>query len=542
MPSIAPALQSPTDAAALARWEEVAAFLLRPESHGVAEPVVRIDTHAAVVFLAGRLALKIKRPVRFPFLDFSTLARRETACRREIAIDRPIAPEIYRRVVAVTREPDGSLAIGGAGTPVEWAVEMNRFDETATLDRLLAQGPLALGLAERLAEVVAEAQARATLRDVTPWARDLAAYIEQNADAFAARPDLFPPEAVETLTRTARARLADLADLLDDRGRLGRIRLGHGDLHAANVAIVDGRPLLFDAIEFDDAIATGDVLYDVAFLIMDLDEKGDRPAARTVLDRWLIETVRHAAGAPRARSVESLLIGEIEALAALPLWLAIRASLRAKIAAATAPHLDGPERAAKEASARRLFAAACAFLAPTPPRLVAVGGLSGSGKSTLARALAADLAPAPGALVLRTDVLRKLLTGVDDTTRLGPEHYTRAASDRVYDCLCAAAAAGLAAGRSVVTDAVSLAPDERHRFAEIATAAELPFTGLWLDVDPAVAAGRVGARIGDASDADATVVAFQADRDPGPLDWQRLDASGSPEATLAHARAALAIG
>lgn len=528
-------------AAARDTWEEVTACLGRPETHGILEPVVRIDTHAAVVFLAGPLAFKIKRPVRFPFLDFSTPQKREAACRREIAVDRPIAPEIYRRVVAVTRETDGTLAIDGAGTPVEWAVEMNRFDENATLDRVLARGPLPAGFAETLAEVVARAEANATVRDAGAWVRDVAGYIEQNADAFATYPDLFPPEAAEMLTRRSREGLADLADLLDDRGRLGRVRLGHGDLHCGNVVVIDGRPQLFDAIEFDDAIATGDVLYDVAFLIMDLEARGDRASARALLDRWRVETVHAEAMRPHARSIADLLLAEIEGFAALPLWLSIRAALRAKIAAATAAHVAPEARAEKEAEARRFFAIACERMGPHTPCLVAMGGLSGAGKTTLARALAVDFQPAPGALVLRTDTLRKLLAGVGETARLGPEHYTREASERVYHLLCEAASTALAAGRSVVTDAVSLHPEERQRFQQIAEATEADFVGLWLDVDPSVAAARVGTRVDDASDADAAVVAFQADRGPGRLDWLRIDASGTPEETLMMARRALEL-
>jgi aminoglycoside phosphotransferase family enzyme len=531
-----PADAPPPAAAETATWEAVAAFLADPATHGLTEPVKRVDTHAAVVFLAGPLAYKIKRPVRFPFLDFSTLERRAGACRREIDVDRPIAPRIYRRVVPITREPDGRLAIGGHGEAVEWAVEMNRFDETATLDRIVGRTPLARPFVEMLADEVARAEARARVREAGPWLADVRAYLDQNRDAFADRPDLFPPDAVDRLDRLSRARLDDAVDLVEDRGRLGRIRVGHGDLHCANIAVIDGRPQMFDAIEFDDAIATGDVLYDVAFLVMDLDTHGDRAAARRLLDRWLLESVRLGARGPALLDVEEVLLAEIDALAALPLWLSLRAALRAKIAAATARHLAGPARLAEEAKARRFFAAARDFAEPKTPRLVAVGGMSGAGKSTLARGLAVDLAPAPGALVLRSDAIRKLVAGVGETTRLGPEHYTREASERVYRLLLAAAAAALAAGRSVITDAVSLHPEERARFSAIARAVEADFTGLWLDVDPKVATARVDDRRGDASDADAAVVGFQSERDTGAIDWHRIDAGGSPEETLAAAR------
>ena len=530
-----------------ATWEAVAAFLARPESHGLGEPIERIDTHAAVVFLAGSLAYKIKRPVRFPFLDFSTLTLREAACRREIAIDRPVAPEIYRRVVAITREADGRLAIGGSGAPVEWAVEMNRFDADATLDHVLARGPLPSRLVEDLAETVARAEARATIRDAGAWYADVRGYIEQNAAAFRDRPDLFPPARAEALERASLARHTALVDLVETRGRLGRVRLGHGDLHAGNIAVVDGRPLLFDAIEFDDAIATGDVLYDAGFLVMDLEARGHRAEARAFLDRWLIETVRAEAGrregavdaASGARVIEEVLLGEIDALEALPLWLSVRAGLRAKIAAATAGHLEGDQRARKDIEARRFFDLATSALEPAPPRLVAIGGLSGSGKSTLAKALAPLLEPAPGALILRSDVLRKLLAGVRDDVRLPASSYTPEASARVYDLLCHAVSRALAAGRTVIVDAVALKPEERARFAAIAEAVGVPFIGLWLTVDPEVATARVGARVGDASDADAAVVTFQTGVERGQLDWIEIDGSGTPEATLALARAVL---
>ena len=179
--------------------EAVFALLADPATHG-GEAVKRIDTHAASVFLAGDRALKVKRAVRFPFLDYSTLPKRKSACEAELRINRPFAPEIYRRVVAITREADGALKLDGAGTAVEWAVEMHRFDENATLDRLAPTGKIDAALSDALGRAVAALHARASAVEAEPWIAALADYIEQNDAAFRALPDLFMPAEVELLT------------------------------------------------------------------------------------------------------------------------------------------------------------------------------------------------------------------------------------------------------------------------------------------------------------------------------------------------------
>jgi uncharacterized protein len=180
--------------------EPVFALLAEPATHGGAA-VKRIDTHAASVFLAGSRTFKVKRAVRFPFLDYSTLDRRKQACEAELEVNRPFAPEIYRRVVAITREPDGRLALDGAGTPVEWAVEMRRFDEGATLDHLAEAGRIDAALADALGHTVAAAHATAPAVDAGPWVKALADYIDEHVAAFGETPDLFPPEGVDALAR-----------------------------------------------------------------------------------------------------------------------------------------------------------------------------------------------------------------------------------------------------------------------------------------------------------------------------------------------------
>ena len=242
-------------------------FLGDPAGHGGAK-VTRIDTHAASVFLAGERALKVKRAVRFPFLDYSTLEKRKTACEAEIAVNRPFAPAIYRGVVPITRESDGRLAIGGKGEAVEWAVDMRRFDETMTLDHLAERGEIDERLADSLARAVAKAHAVAP--KAGGFAAELAEIIAQNDVELAARPDLFAPAQVAALGAATRAAYTRLRPLIEARERAGCVARCHGDLHLGNIVLLGGQPTLFDAIEFDPKIATGDVFYDLAFLLMDL--------------------------------------------------------------------------------------------------------------------------------------------------------------------------------------------------------------------------------------------------------------------------------
>ncbi len=496
-------------------------FLAQPATHAGA-PVARIDTHAATVFLAGERALKIKRAVRFAFLDYSTLAKRKAACEAEIEVNRAFAAQIYRRVVAITRAPDGSLAIDGEGTPVEWAVEMRRFDETQTLDHLAEAGQIDDALADALGRAVARAHAAAPVAKAAGFIDELAEIIAQNDNELRASPELFSAQAVAALTRATRAALARMRALLATRERAGLVRRCHGDLHLGNIALIDGAPVLFDAIEFDSRIATGDVLYDLAFLLMDLIERALRHPANIVLNRYLNETRRAE---------------DLDALAALPLFMSLRAAIRAKVTAARRTR-DGA-REMTEQGARDYFALAAKLLLPAKPTLVAVGGLSGTGKSLLARALSPDLLPEPGAVVLRSDIERKALFGVPETDRLPETAYARDVTTQVYAALAMKARRVLAAGHSAIVDAVFAQRDERAAIAQ--AAAGVAFNGLFLTADLATRLGRVGRRKGDASDADAAVARAQEQYDVGAMDWLEIDASGDPAETLQRAKAALRL-
>jgi aminoglycoside phosphotransferase family enzyme/predicted kinase len=500
-------------------------FLANPATHRGAQ-VTRINTHAASVFLAGDRAFKIKRAVRFPFLDYTTLEKRKAACDAEIAVNRPYAPAIYCGVVAITRAPDGRLSIGGSGQPVEWAVEMRRFDEQQTLDHVAGRGPIDDALADALGRAVAQAHALAPVVRDGNFPDVLAEIAAQNNAELAAEPALFAPDAVQALGAATRAALERVRGLLAERERVGLVRRCHGDLHLGNIVLIDGKPALFDAIEFDPGIATGDVFYDLAFLLMDLIERELAQAANIVLNRYLMETRR---------------VGDLDALTALPLFLSVRAAIRAKVTAARARGLDlnGNDRTHVERQARDYFALARRLIKPPSPHLVAVGGLSGTGKSVLARMVAPALKPEPGAVVLRSDIERKALFGAAETEPLPAQAYAREVTTRVYATLCDKARRIIAAGHSAVTDAVFATPDERAAIAAAAGAAA--FSGLFLAADIETRVARIGGRAHDASDADARVARAQEQYDLGAIDWAEVDAGGDPPATLRRAREVLAL-
>jgi aminoglycoside phosphotransferase family enzyme/predicted kinase len=496
-------------------------FLADPNTHGGAA-VTRIDTHAAAVFLAGPRALKIKRNVVFPFLDFSSLSKRKAACDAELEVNRAFAPALYRRVLPITREADGRLAVGGKGETVEWAVEMARFDESQTLDCLAAYGRIDGGLADALGRAVAQAHAAARPVAGFGFAEVLADIIEQNDAELRGSPDIFQIAAVERLAQASRDALVRMRPVLIQRERNGLVRRSHGDLHLGNIVLIDRKPMLFDALEFDERLATADLFYDLAFLLMDLIERDLRPAANIVLNRYLAETRRTS---------------DFDALAALPLLMSVRAAIRAKVA--------GKRRAQKRdekalQTARDYLGLALRLIAPPSPRLIAVGGLSGTGKSMLARALAPETAPEPGAVVLRSDVERKALFDVAETERLPPDAYTEAVTARVYASLAGKARQVLAAGHSAIVDAVFARPPER---AEIEAAAGThPFLGLFLTADLAVRIERIGGRRADASDATAAIAHAQEQYELGTLTWRQLDASGTPDEALERALAAMRAG
>jgi aminoglycoside phosphotransferase family enzyme/predicted kinase len=485
-------------------------LLSAPATHG-GSPVERIDTHASIVFLAGARAWKLKRAVRYDYLDFSDAERRRIFCESEVRINRRAAPALYRGVVPVTRTPAGALQLGGDGRPVEWVIEMSRFAQEDLFDRRAARGGLELALMRPLASAIAAFHRQAPRRPDHGGAAGMRWVIDGNAVDFAAHTDVLDPALCARLTAESRTALDRCGPLLDRRQQDGDVRECHGDLHLRNIVLFDGLPTLFDAIEFNDELSCIDVLYDLAFLLMDL---------------WRRRLPRHASAVWNGYLAET---PDDQGLPAMPLFLSCRAAVRAKTSLAAAALQSDPARQRDlQSTAREYLEMALALLRPAPPSLIAIGGFSGSGKSTLAHALAPAVGAVPGAVVVRSDEIRKRLCGVPPLSRLGPEGYTADVSRRVYELLMQRSAAIVTAGYSAIVDAVFAREEDRIAVEQAAARVAVPFSAVWLEVPPRLLIGRVDARHADASDADARVVRRQLAEDTGPIAWHRLDAALPP--------------
>jgi aminoglycoside phosphotransferase family enzyme/predicted kinase len=465
----------------------------------------RIDTHAASVFLAGDRAWKMKRAVAFSFLDFTTLEARERALRDELRLNRRTAPDLYLRVLPVT-EAQGRLALDGEGKPVEWLLEMRRFEQEGLYSWLADRGALTVDMVDELARAVVRFHAEAEPRPDKGGHDGMATVVEGNrVDLARLAGNILPAAAVETTNRLSIEALERHHDLLERRRAEGLVRHCHGDLHLRNIVRIEGRPVLFDCIEFNEDFACIDVLYDLAFLLMDLIERGLPGHAHRVMQGYVERT------------------DETEGLSLLPLFIGARGTIRAKVEGFAAQMKeDATARRRQAAVARGYLHLAHRALQPQPPRLIAIGGRSGTGKSSLAAALAPSLGALPGAVVLRSDVIRKRLFGREPTERLPPEAYKPEVSERVFATIAERARRLLAAGHSVIADAVYGHPEQRTAIEAVARQAHAPFTGIWLTAPEPVLEHRVGARVNDASDADARVVRLQRGIEKMWTRWRRL--------------------
>jgi aminoglycoside phosphotransferase family enzyme/predicted kinase len=463
-----------------------------------------LETHISAVFVGTDTVWKLKKAVRLSFLDFTRLADRHRFLLRELELNAPAAPGMYRDVAAIVRGPQGALTLTDKQAPdadvAEWVLRMARVPEADFLDAVAAAGGLTPALLDAVADAVA-AYHRG-LPPVTGIDAPDAMRRVARGNLRAALDAGLPEAPVRAWLAAIEPAIDRLAPWLAQRAADGFVRRAHGDLHLGNLCLWQGRPVPFDAIEFDEAMATIDLGYDLGFLLMDLDHRVGRAAANRVLNRYVART------------------GDAALTRGLPVFLSLRAMIRAQVEASRG----------NRAVAARYLAAAESYLAPLPPMVIAVGGIPATGKSTLARLLAPRLGAAPGALVLRSDEIRKRRHGVAPEERLAPEAYTEAESAAVFGELTATAGAVAAGGHAVIADGMFLRPAQRESVRQAADAAGVPFLGLWLTAPLAELERRIVARRDDASDATLAVLRRYADADPGPLDWMRIDASSADAA------------
>jgi uncharacterized protein len=480
---------------------EVISFLSEAASYGKSGLLVeRVETHISIVFLIGDRAYKLKRAVRFSYLDYSTIKSREWFCKAELELNRRTAPALYLRVRAITREADGNLVFDGYGIPLDWVLEMQRFAENDLFARLAAARKLTPDLMRELTAVIAEFHANAeVIRDRGGRAGAEQTIDDNHANLIQSCPPLDLHQ-VQRLHAASMLNLSTLGPLLDSRMGAGKVRRCHGDLHLRNICLFEARPTPFDCIEFNDSFSCIDVLYDLAFLLMDLVERGLDGLANIVFNRYLDLTA------------------DLEGLPTLPLFMSMRAAVRAHVLSARAPSSNSRE-------AYAYLSLAISLLHLHPPCLIAIGGLSGVGKSTLAQVLAPGFAPAPGARIIRSDVLRKRQFNMIPEIRLPPSAYETTTTERVYRDLHDQAAASLAAGYTAIVDATFLREEERRRIAGLAEISQVPFIGLWLEAHSDVLTARISRRGRDASDADLQVLQHQLKIDTGLIKWHRVDAT-----------------
>jgi aminoglycoside phosphotransferase family enzyme/predicted kinase len=472
--------------------QELVDFLIAQEDG----PCDIVETHISIVVLGADRAYKLKKPVRFPYLDFSTPELRLEMCRREAALNRLYAPELYLGVSRITRESDQTLAVNGAGALVDSVVEMRRFPDDMLFDRMVREARLTRDMIERLAQRIASFH-------------DAAAPDYQRGGALALQRSLdLAIEALHLSELAPRAEISALAEkltgsflsnmaLMESRRQAGAVRLCHGDLTLRNICLYEGMPTPFDCLEFSDDIATIDVLYDLAFLLMDLWRSDAPNFANIAFNRYLD------------------LRDEMNGVALLPFFQSFRATIRAHVEAS-----QGHQEVARD-----YMNLAQSLLAPPLPKLIAIGGFSGAGKSSLAAVLAPRLGVAPGARILNTDRIRKQMFNVSPTAPLPADAYAPEVSQQVYRRLLAAARQTLARGWPVIVDAVFDRQADREEIETLACQLDVPFQGLWLDVGLEIRAARVDQRVHDVSDATRDVLTLQMEKSTGEIGWRRLDAT-----------------
>ncbi len=464
---------------AIVEFEEssqVAMFLQRPDAYSEkTDSVERIETHISWVFLTDDFAYKLKKPVRFDFLDFSTAQRRREACENEVKLNRRLAPGVYLGVVPIVVTARGHLGLGQRGTPIDWVVKMRRLPAGKSMDVLIREGKVSPVAIEQLAKSLSDFYDNVppVTMTVDRYRQNIERHVVANWDELAAGTHHLDLPEIRRI-HSAQLRVLRLApDLLDERVRNGRIIEGHGDLRPEHIYF-NPAPLVIDCIEFNQEFRTLDVVDELAFLAMECDFLGAEGLVAPVFARY----VERSGDSPPRQLIDFYRI--------------YRACVRAKVSALRAEQLTGEARSRLLASASKYLDLAAQYSQTlAPPLLVLVRGLPGTGKSTIARTISEQL----GFELLQTDVIRRSVFGTSsDQPGFNEGRYRSENRSRVYETMHGQAAKLLSCGSSVVLDGTYLSASLRHAAAELAKQHRADFLALHCQCPDEIAAQRIVAR------------------------------------------------
>ncbi|HUG66551.1 MAG TPA: AAA family ATPase [Pirellulaceae bacterium] len=434
-----------------------------------------IETHISWIFLTDHFAYKLKKPVRFDFLDFSTAELRRTACENEVKLNRRFAPGVYLGVVPVVMTPSGQLALKQPGTPVDWVVKMRRLPAGNALDVLIRERSVAPHAIEQLAKTLSDFYHRLppVTMTVDDYRRNLERHVTANRDELAASAHHLDEAAIRRV-HSAQLRVLKLApDMLDERVRNGRIVEGHGDLRPEHIYF-NPLPLIIDCIEFNREFRTLDVVDELAFLAMECDFLGADDITAPIFERYFEES----GDSPPGQLIDFYRI--------------YRACVRAKVSALRAEQLGGEAREGLLVSANKYLALADRYSRTLgPPVLILVHGLPGTGKSTIAQAISDQL----GFALLQTDAIRSAVIGPSGGLQGFNEGQYRPENRlRVYETMHAQAQDLLSHGTSVVLDGTYLAASLRGAVADLAKQQPAEFLVVYCRCPEEIARQRISAR------------------------------------------------
>ncbi len=497
---------------------ETIKLLSNPKTYG--DKVHSIDicqSHIAILFLVGQNVYKLKRAVQYPNIDFSTPEKRKLACVNEMRRSAIYAPNLIMGTKSIRRLKNGRIKIGGkTGEEIDTLLVLKRIPKKSLLNYMLPSEKFdrfeAMDLAEKLAELHTKAKIYHTKFGVETLRQTI---LENESVLSCFTSNLFDREKLNQLTQKSLESLQKNTALITFRQKTGRVRKCHGDLLLSNIAFDKKEFLFFSPIEYDNNKECIDTLYDLAYLMMDMEAHGLRRLCNIMFNHYMAYT------------------NDIEGYPLLPLYQSIRAAYRASVFARLSNLVEGKEKERVIALAHKYFDLACSFMTEHKPILIACGGLSGSGKSRVAREIGGQINPPPGAVILRDDIIKKQITGIAPHQRFDKSYDTPVFEKLVYNVLRQHAQTALSVGSCVIVDALFYSQAERKAIEKLAQKMQIPFYGFWMDAPLCVRAERVKTRKRNPSDIRKDwELESQLNLRTGPISWHKIMTDGPKEETV----------